>query len=169
MYQISRSQRTDKRDEANGCFSQIANAHNSQVTITGVYKAPADSEARGSCRSEDPPPPNGKNYKFCESFCSGFRWSEGRQYPGPLVWDMGVTTNDCRGTPPPPRYLRCHIDKSMLVFRAWLVFRNLTKFHLRNKINEINTAVCIVHMTFAVGECMFLSLVVTAGDMTDIR
>ena len=44
IYQITCSQRTDRRDEANGRFSQIANAHESQVTNTGVCRAPADSE-----------------------------------------------------------------------------------------------------------------------------
>ena len=53
VHQISYSQRTDRRDEANGRFSQNANAHKSQVTNTGVYKAPADSEVRGSYRSEE--------------------------------------------------------------------------------------------------------------------
>jgi hypothetical protein len=64
MYQILCSQRTDKRDEANGRFPQIANVHNSQVTITGLYMAPEDSEARGSCRSEDTLPPQRKELQF---------------------------------------------------------------------------------------------------------
>jgi hypothetical protein len=70
MYRISCSQRTDKRDEANGRFSQFANAHKSQVTITGVYKARADLEARGSSRSEDllPPTPKRKKLQFLSPF-----------------------------------------------------------------------------------------------------
>ena len=36
-------------------------------------------------------------------------------------------------------------------------------------MNEINIAICVVYMTVTVHECNFLSLVVTVGDMADIR